>query len=100
LGSVPAGGHADFTVRSPGRIDVLAESQPRPIARLYAVPATAVRTMHTAETACFSNLPPGQYRIGCWHERLPGEQRDVTLMADQRMPVTLKLSVNLLPTKP
>ena len=55
-------------------------------------------TANGATQALF--IPPGQYRIGCWHERLPGEQRDVTLTPDQRTPVTLKLSVNLLPAKP
>lgn len=100
LGSISPGAQAEFAVHSPGLIEVLSESQPAPVARLYAVPATAVRTLRSAETTCFNNLRPGDYLIGCWHERLPGEQRRITLTAEQRAEVTLSVSVNLLKPAP
>lgn len=99
LGSIAPGGQAEYVVRSQGLIEVLSEADSQPIARLYAAPSPWVRTLRSSESACLSNLPPGEYRVACWHERLPGSQQIVSLVADKRSQVTLTVSVNLLPPK-
>jgi hypothetical protein len=99
LGSIAPGQQGEYVVASPGLVEVLTESRSEPIARLYAVQSPWVQTINSGEHAWFTNLPPGGYRAGCWHERLPGSAQAVDLMADQIARVSLTLSVNLLPEK-
>ena len=96
LGSVPAGQQSQYVVKSKGSIEVLSESSPQPIARLYAVPGERVQTVRSGETTRLPNLPPGRYRVACWHERLPGSQELIGLAPDNWSKVSLKVSVNLL----
>ena len=100
LGTILPGQQAECGVRAPGVIEVLSESATEPISRLYATPSPWLRTMRSSETACISGLPPGNYRIACWHERLPGSQQVITLSPGKRSKVTLVVSVNLLPSPP
>jgi hypothetical protein len=97
LGIVSPGQLAEYIVRSPGLIEVLFESMQQPVARLYAVPSPWVRTMQSNETACIAGVRPGNYRVACWHERLPGSQQPVSLAPETWSNVTVKVSVNLLP---
>jgi len=71
-------------VRSPGEIEVLSEMMPDPIARAYSAPTRWVKTLSSGESTCFSDLPPGEYRVVCWNDRLPGSQQPVTLTAGAR----------------
>jgi len=100
LGTILPGQQAECVVRSPGVIEVLSDSATEPVARLYATPSPWLRTMRSSETACISGMPPGDYRIACWHERLPGSQQVISLSAGKRSKVSLTVSVNLLPSPP
>jgi hypothetical protein len=97
LGTIPAGARAEYVVRSQGLIEVLSESLPQPIARLYAAPGRQVQTVRAGETTRFANLPPGRYRVACWHERLPGSEQLIGLSPDKWSALSLKVSVNFLP---
>jgi hypothetical protein len=100
LGTILPGQRGECIVRAPGLIEVLSESLSEPIARLYATPSPWLRTLRSNESACISGLPPGNYRVVCWHERLPGSQQVISLSGDKRSQVTLIVSVNLLPSAP
>jgi hypothetical protein len=97
LGTIPAGNQAEYVVRSQGSIEVLSESLPQPIARLFAAPGWQVQTVRAGATTRFANLPPGRYRVACWHERLPGSEQLVSLSPDKWSALSLKVSVNFLP---
>ena len=97
LGTLSPGQQAQYVVKSSGPIEVLSESSPQPLARLYAVAGERVQTVRANETARLPNLSPGRYRVACWHERLPGSEELVGLSADKWSTLTLKVSVNLLP---
>ena len=97
LDVIRSGQQAQYVVRSAGLIEVLCESLPQPVARLYAVPSPWVRNVQSNQTFCVGGLRPGSYRVACWNERLPGSQQVVSLSPDKWSNVTVKLSVNLLP---
>jgi hypothetical protein len=95
--SVPAGGQAEYTVRSPGLIEVLTNAPVDNSVKIYAAPSPWARLAHSGQTVAFDKLPPGQYRLVCWHPRLPGSQVDLTLTADHTSDASIEVSVNSLP---
>ncbi|HEV8607003.1 MAG TPA: hypothetical protein VGQ99_16805 [Tepidisphaeraceae bacterium] len=97
LGSLPPGGTATFTPHSEGLIEILNASLKEPVALVYAAPSPWVSLAKSGGTVDFTNLPPGQYRIISWHQRLPGSQTDITLSANQASTATIKVGVNALP---
>jgi hypothetical protein len=97
LGKVAVGGHGEYTVRSPGLIEVLAASDRDPVAEIYAAPSPWVTLTHSGATVDFTNLPPGQYKVCSWHPRLPGTQASITLAPNQVSRTTIKVGVNALP---
>jgi hypothetical protein len=95
--SVPANGQAEYTVRSPGLIEVLTNAKTDESVKIYAAPSPWVRLAHSGETLIFNNLPPGKYRLVSWHPRIPGSQTEVNLSADQTTDTSINVSVNSLP---
>jgi hypothetical protein len=95
--SVPAGGEVNYTVRSPGLIEVLASSSTEKSVKVYAAPSPWVRMTRAGRTLLFNKLSPGQYRLFSWHPRLPGSQTDVRLTANQTTEASIDVSVNSLP---
>ena len=98
--TVAPGRQTEFSMRTPGLVEIVSESMDEPAARVYAVASRWVRTLHAGESTCFNDLPPGGYRAACWHERLPGSQQPITLAAGTHSQLTLTASVNVLPVHP
>lgn len=94
--AVPAGGEVQYTVRSPGLIEVLTNSSDKSV-KVYAAPSSRVRMVHSGETIFFNKLSPGQYRLFSWHPRLPGSQTDLNLTANQSAEASIDVTVNSLP---
>jgi hypothetical protein len=95
--SVPANGQVEYTVRSPGLIEVLTSAKSDEPVKIYAAPSPWVKMAHAGETLIFNNLPPGKYRLVSWHPRIPGSQTEVNLSADQTTDTSIDVSVNSLP---
>jgi hypothetical protein len=95
--SVPAGGTTDYTVQSPGPIEVLTDPAKDPVLRLYAAPSRFVTATRSGKSVDFTDVPPGSYTAVAWHPRLPSGQTAVTLAADQAAKATVKVGVNALP---
>jgi hypothetical protein len=98
FGSMMPGAFAQYTVRSPGLIEVLTDSQKGPVALVYAAPTALVRVAHAGETVSFNDLRPGEYVVHSWHPRLPGHEMRVNLLADRVSDAAIKVGVNGLPT--
>jgi plastocyanin len=45
-----------------------------------------------------TNVPPGTYKLKAWHERLPGETREITVPADGEVKADFALGIKNLPT--
>jgi hypothetical protein len=97
LGAMMPGAFGQYTVRSPGLIEVLTDSQKGPVALVYAAPTALVRVAHGGETVEFNNLRPGEYVVHSWHPRLPGHEMRVNLLADRASDASIKVGVNGLP---
>ncbi len=84
-------------IEAPGRYEVLTEQGDAAIARLCVLPAGQACLTRSARCVTFNNLPPGRYRAVCQHHRLPGDEAEVRVEADQVATVALTLTVNRLP---
>jgi hypothetical protein len=100
VGVIAQNDRAVFSPRAPGLIEVLTDSSDDPIAIVYVAPTHHVQRVTSGEAAVFNNVPPGRYRVSCWHPRLPGESADVVLTADQLAETALTVGVNLLAHEP
>lgn len=94
---IPAGGSAEYTIKSPGPIEVLVSPAKDPVLRLYAAPSRFVATTRSGRSVDFADVPPGTYTVVAWHPRLPSAQSPATLAANQSAQATLKIGVNDLP---
>lgn len=97
LGALAPGAEGWYAVRSPGLIEVLAESVEQPIARIYAAPTPSVTVTHSGGAVTFVGLQPGPYRIHSWHLRLPGTETTVELFANRVQDASISVGVNALP---
>jgi hypothetical protein len=97
LGQIPAGGTKDQPLQSPGLIELLDGETFDVVARIYVAPGWGARLVPAGEATTFRDLDPGEYRVAAWHERLPGDERPVTLVADRTRELNLLIGVNALP---
>jgi hypothetical protein len=97
LGTLQVGAEAQTVFQSPGLVEVLCESVPDPVARIYVAPSRWVSMTRSGATVDFNNVPPGSYRIVSWHPRLPGMTTNITLAPDQFVTSSVEVSVNRLP---
>jgi hypothetical protein len=97
LGTIPAGGRGEYTIKSGGLIEILSASTKDPVAQVYAATSRWVALTHSEATVDFTDLPPGQYKIYSWHPRLPGSEVSVTISPNQVAKVSIKVGVNALP---
>ena len=100
LGRLAPDGETAWSARTPGLVEVLCEAFPEPIAQIYIAPSGWVSTTRSGESVRFADLPPGRYRVVCWHPRLPGSETDVVLTPDRVTRVSLTVGVNSLPKVP
>lgn len=100
LGGIVPGGLTEFSPELSGPLELLADSRPQPIARVFVAPSPVARIVKARQKVAFNNLPPGPATVSCWHPRLPGSTADVVLQPGQNSTVTLTLTVNQLPKVP
>ena len=91
---------ARHQVTSAGLIELMCEGADLPLARVFVAPTPWVRLTHGDATLIFDKLPPGEWEAVCWHPRLPGSRRPVTLAADHQEWVELCVGVRDLPAVP
>lgn len=100
LGSVSSQAVASYEVRGPGLIDVFCDSVEAPLVHVFVAPSPLVRQITSRDKATFTDLRPGQYRVTCWHPRLPGSSATCTLQPDRLAAAVLTISVDTLPEIP
>jgi len=44
-----------------------------------------------------TNIPPGTYKLKAWHERLPADEREITVPASGEVRADFTLSIKNLP---
>jgi hypothetical protein len=97
LGSIPPGASGEFTVKSPGIIELLSDSMADPLARIYAAPTRWAALAKSGQTISFDDLPPGPASVHSLHPRLPGSQVNVSLIPNHIAQAEIKVGVNSLP---
>lgn len=95
--AVPPGGTAEYVVRSPGLIEVFADSSKDTAVQIYAAPTRWAHVSRAGQTLDFVDLPPGRYTLASWHPRLPGTTQSIELVADRVADAVVKVGVNQLP---
>jgi hypothetical protein len=83
-----------------GFVEVMRESSPEPIARVYVAPSRFVKLAESGKKVTFNDLPPGPAKVVSWHPRLPGSQTTVNLEPGKSTAATLTVGVNTLPKIP
>jgi hypothetical protein len=97
LGRLAPGATKDQPLKSPGLIELLDGDTFDVVARVYVAPGWGARIAPVGEATTFRDLDPGEYRVAAWHERMPGDEKSVTLAADRTREVNLLIGVNALP---
>jgi hypothetical protein len=100
LGTIPAGGQTPFTFKSRGAFDIATDAADDPVATIFVAPAEWVQVGRSKHSITFNPLPPGRYKVACWHTRLPGSEQVVTLAPDSAAKATVTVTVNQLPKVP
>ncbi len=97
LGPILPGGRASCAAQSSGVIEVLSAQRDDPVAVVFVAPTPWVHRVRSGRTVTFTDLPPGQCRIECWHPRLPGASSLIELLPDEVGRARLSVGVNALP---
>jgi hypothetical protein len=98
LGQIQPGDVASHRFQSPGLVELLDGETFEVLARVYVVHAGGdPRVTHSSEPVTFRDLNPGPWRASAWHERLPGSERTITLVADGVREIDVPIGVNTLP---
>jgi hypothetical protein len=97
LGIIPSGASVDHSAQSAGRLEIFSDGSEKPICSLFVAPGMCKKTSTSRKPVVFENMVPGNYRVTCWHERLPGSATMVQLVTDQVKKITLTVGVNQLP---
>jgi hypothetical protein len=97
LGHLAPGAAKDQPLKSPGLIELLDGDTFEVVARIYVAPGWGARIVPAGEATTFRDLDPGEYRVAAWHERMPGDEKSVTLVADRTREMNLLIGVNALP---
>jgi len=100
LGSIEPGGQIETSPHVVGAWELMLDSRPEPVARIYAAPSRLVRTTKAARngtTVAFRDLAPGPATVSCWHPRLPGSTAAVVLVPNEVARASLVVTVNTLP---
>ena len=97
LGTIPAGGAGEYTIKSAGVIEILCLGAKEPVALIYAAPTGWVSLTRSGKSVDFNDLPPGQCRVFSWHPRLPGSETSVLLSPNQVGTASIRVGVNALP---
>jgi hypothetical protein len=97
IGPVGAGATSEVSPKLTGPLELLVDSRPEPMARVFVAPSAAVRVVKTRQRVVFNDLPPGPVTVSCWHARLPGSTQRVVLQPDQNTHAQLVVTVNQLP---
>jgi hypothetical protein len=97
LGQLPTGATAHRTLDAAGLIELLDGDTLDVVARVYVAPGQPVKVVHAGKATTLRDLEPGRYRVAAWHERVPGAEQEVMLVADSTKELTLLIGVNALP---
>jgi hypothetical protein len=97
LGQLSPGAAKDQPLKSSGLIELLDGETFDVVARIYVAPGWGARIVPAGEATTFRDLDPGVYRVAAWHERMPGDEKSVTLVADRTREMNLLIGVNALP---
>ena len=97
LGSLQPGERKSQTTQSPGMIELIEGRTYAPVARVYVARGQQARLTRAGAPVTFTALPPGEWKVAAWHERLPGAEQTVRLAPGKVRRADLAIGVNALP---
>lgn len=81
-------------------VEVFSTRQDEPVAGIVVAPTIWAASTRSGRAVTFTNLPPGAFRVVCWHPRLPGDERRVQLTPDNVTRTQISIGVHSLPAAP
>lgn len=87
----------ELTFDQVGRVDVFCAIHTKMHCIILVLPNSFFTVADAHGRFTLGNLPPGKYRVRAWHERLPGQTKEVEVPADGSVTVDFRLSLDELP---
>ncbi len=81
-------------------VEVLSSRHDEPIAGIVVVPTVWAASTRSGRAVTFTDLPPGSFRVVCWHPRLPGAEQQIRLQPDKLTRTQISIGVDSLPAAP
>jgi plastocyanin len=81
-----------------GRVDVFCSIHANMSCVVLVLPNQFFASTDAHGHYAITNVPPGTYKLKAWHERLPGETREITVPADGEVKADFTLGIKNLPT--
>jgi len=94
---VPPKGVLTHVIQEPGLVELISDASDDPIYRIFVAPSQLVQICDSRARPLFNDLAPGEYKVTCWHPRLPGSSQQVQLASGRLTTATLSVGVNSLP---
>ena len=85
------------TFDQPGRVDVFCSIHANMHCVVLVLPNPYFATTDAAGHYAISNVPPGSYKLKAWHERLPADEREITVPATGEVKADFTLTIKNLP---
>ena len=97
LGVLRPGERKSQPTMSPGMIELIDGRTYAPVARVCVVRGHQARLTRAGTPVTFNALPPGDWKVAAWHERLPGAEQTLRLAPGKVRRTDLAIGVNALP---
>ena len=86
-----------ITFDKPGRVDAFCSIHKAMHCVILVVETPYFATTDDKGHYAIPNVPPGNYRLKAWHERLPSQSREITVTADGDLRMDFVLGITNLP---
>jgi hypothetical protein len=81
-------------------VEVFSTQWDEPVAGIVVAPTNWAASTRSGQTVTFTNLPPGNFRVVCWHPRLPGAEQRIQLRPNEMTRTQISIGVDSLPDAP
>jgi plastocyanin len=85
------------TFDKPGRVDVFCSIHTAMNCIILVLENPYFSTTDETGRYVIANVPPGTHKLKAWHERLPGQVKEITLDTDDKVNVDFTLGISNLP---
>jgi plastocyanin len=89
--------NAYWTFDKPGRVDVYCSIHKDMYCIVLVLENPYFASTDENGNYKIENVPPGKYRLKAWHERLPADEREITVPADGEVKADFVLTIKNLP---